>query len=161
MRTTSPFAPEASGDDHLAVLRESLADRIERFLHRGIDEAAGVHDHEVGALVAGRDVVALGAQLREDRFAVDERLGTAERDETDSRSGRGTRREMRRGMQDYLRRALRGAPFAALAAFAGAALPSAAGSPVALEYGKPEKSLSAWVRSSSCMSITALAPFSR
>src|SRR5689334_14139847 len=28
-------------------------------------------------------------------------------------------------------------------------------------YGKPEKSLSAWVRSSSCMSITALAPFSR
>ena len=39
---------ETAGDDHLAVFRERFADRIERFLDGGIDEAAGVDDDEVG-----------------------------------------------------------------------------------------------------------------
>ena len=40
---------EAAGDDDLAVLGERLADRVERFGDRGVDEAAGVDDHQVGA----------------------------------------------------------------------------------------------------------------
>jgi hypothetical protein len=67
---------EAAGDDHFAILGERLADRLERFLHRGVDEAAGVDDDEVGAGVVLGGLVALGAQLREDALGVDQRLGT-------------------------------------------------------------------------------------
>jgi hypothetical protein len=77
---------EAAGDDHLAVLGERLADRVERFLLRGVDEAAGVDDDEVGAAVRLRGLVAFGAQLGEDALGIDERLRTAERDETDFRA---------------------------------------------------------------------------
>ena len=69
----------------LAVLGERLADRCQRFLDRGVDEAAGVDDHQVGAGVVGRGEVALGAQLREDALGIDQRLGAAERDEADFR----------------------------------------------------------------------------
>ena len=41
----------AAGDDHLAVLGERVADRVERFRLRAVEEAAGVDDDEVGALV--------------------------------------------------------------------------------------------------------------
>jgi hypothetical protein len=68
---------EAARDDDLAVFVERLADRAERFLDRGVDEAAGVDDDEVGAGVGGRGGVALGAQLREDALRVDQRLRTA------------------------------------------------------------------------------------
>ena len=71
------FGPEASSDDDLAVFIQRLADRIERLLHRGVDEAAGVDDDEIGAGVVGRGGVALGAQLREDALGVDQRFGTA------------------------------------------------------------------------------------
>jgi hypothetical protein len=70
------FATEAPRDDDLAVLRERLADRVERFLHRGVDEAARVDDDEVGAGVVLGGLVALGAQLREDALGIDERLRT-------------------------------------------------------------------------------------
>ena len=83
--TTLVLRAQAAGDDHLAVLGERFADRVERFLDRRVDEAAGVDDDEVGAGVVGRDGVALGAQLREDALGVDQRLGTAERDEADLR----------------------------------------------------------------------------
>jgi hypothetical protein len=68
---------EAASHHHLAVFVERLADRVERFLHRGVDEAAGVDDDEVSAGVIGRGGVTLGAQLREDALRVDERLRTA------------------------------------------------------------------------------------
>jgi hypothetical protein len=68
---------KATRDDHLAVLGERLADGIERFLDRGIDEAARVDDDEVGIVVGRGRGVALGAQLREDALGVDERLWTA------------------------------------------------------------------------------------
>jgi hypothetical protein len=68
---------QTTRDDDLAVFAERLADGAERFLDRGVDEAAGVDDDEVGAGVGGRGGVALGAQLREDALGVDERLGTA------------------------------------------------------------------------------------
>jgi len=76
---------EAAGDDDLAVLGQRLADRIQRFLLRGVDEAAGIDDDEVGAAVRLRGLVAFGAQLGEDALGIDERLRTAERDETDFR----------------------------------------------------------------------------
>ena len=81
---------EAAGDDHLAVSRQRLADRVERFVHRAVDEAAGVDDDQVGALVGADDVIALGAQLREDALGIDQRLGAAEGDEADA--GRGCHR---------------------------------------------------------------------
>ena len=68
---------QATGDDHFAVLGERLADRVERFRDRGVDEAAGVDDDEVGAGVIGRGGVAFGAQLREDALRVDQRFRTA------------------------------------------------------------------------------------
>jgi hypothetical protein len=49
-----------------------------------VDEAAGVDDDEVGALVGRRDLVALGAQLGEDALGVDQRLRAAEADEADT-----------------------------------------------------------------------------
>ena len=70
------FDAQAPGHHHLAVLGERFADRIERFLDRGVDEAAGVDDDEVGAGVILGGFVALGAQLREDALGVDQRLRT-------------------------------------------------------------------------------------
>jgi hypothetical protein len=69
---------EAAGHHHSSVLGECFADGVERFLDRGVDEAAGVYDDEVGVVIAGRGGVALGAKLREDALGIDERLRTAE-----------------------------------------------------------------------------------
>ena len=68
---------EAAGDDHLAVFRQRLADRIERFVDRRIDEAAGVDDHEIRGLVARGHLIAFGAQAGQDALRVDQRLGAA------------------------------------------------------------------------------------
>jgi hypothetical protein len=68
---------EAARNDHLAVFGERFADRVQRFLGRSVDEAAGVDDDEVGAGVVGGGDVAFGAQLGEDAFRVDQRLRTA------------------------------------------------------------------------------------
>jgi hypothetical protein len=65
------FRPETPGDDDLAVLGERLADRAERLLDRGVDEAAGVDDDEVRARVARRGLVAFRAQAREDLLGID------------------------------------------------------------------------------------------
>ncbi|KAH0423538.1 hypothetical protein KCU90_g8702, partial [Aureobasidium melanogenum] len=62
---------EAARNDHLAVFVERLADRVEAFLHGFVDEAAGVHDDEVRAVVRAGDLVTLGAQLRDDLFGID------------------------------------------------------------------------------------------
>jgi hypothetical protein len=83
-----PLGAEAAGDDHLAVFVQGFADRLERLLHRRVYEAAGVDDDEVGVAVRRRDEIAFGAQLRQDALRIDERLGTAERDEAYFR-GRG------------------------------------------------------------------------
>ncbi len=72
--------PQAARDDHPAVLGQRLADRIERLVHRRIDEAAGVHHHEIRRAVACRHLIAFGAQARENALGVDERLGAAQAD---------------------------------------------------------------------------------
>ena len=45
------LGPKTAGDDHATVFGERLADRVEAFSPRAIEEAAGIHHHEVGALV--------------------------------------------------------------------------------------------------------------
>jgi hypothetical protein len=55
------FCAQASRHDHLAIFGQRLADGVERFLDRGIDEAAGVDDDEVRAGVVGRGDVTLSA----------------------------------------------------------------------------------------------------
>jgi hypothetical protein len=83
----------AACDDDLAVLGERGADRIERFCLRAFEEAAGVHDRQISALVLSRELVSLRAQPRDDAFGIDQRLRAAERDETDlggARIGHGS-----------------------------------------------------------------------
>ena len=77
----------AAGDDHPAVLGDRLADRAQALLLGGIEKAAGVDQHDVGAGIIGRHLIAVGAQLGQDAFAVDQRLRAAERDHADL--GRG------------------------------------------------------------------------
>ena len=77
----------AAGHDHAAVLGDGLADRLEAFLLGRIEEAAGVDQHDVGAGIVGRHLIAVCAQLGEDAFAVDQRLGAAERNHADARRG--------------------------------------------------------------------------
>ena len=73
---------QAAGDDDLAVLLQRLADRVERFVHRPVDESTSVHDHHVGRVVARRHLVTLGAQLRDDALRVHERFRAPEADES-------------------------------------------------------------------------------
>jgi hypothetical protein len=80
---------QAAGDDDLAVLRHRLADGVQRFMDGGIDEAAGVHHHEVGVLVGRRDLVTLDLELGQDALGIHQRLGTAEADEADLGRARG------------------------------------------------------------------------
>jgi hypothetical protein len=79
MRTldNAVFRPQTSRHHDLAVLRKRLADCAERFLDRGVDEAAGIDDDEVRASVVGRGGIALGPQLGEDALRVYKCLGTA------------------------------------------------------------------------------------
>ena len=79
------FLAHAAGDDDAAVLGDRFADRFEALFLGGIEEAAGVDQHHVGAGIVGRHVVAVGAQLGHDPLAVDQGLGTAERDQPDAR----------------------------------------------------------------------------
>ena len=72
---------QAPGDDDFAVLGQRFADRIERLIHGGIDEAAGVHHHEIRRAVARGHLVPFGAQAREDALRIDERLGASQADE--------------------------------------------------------------------------------
>jgi hypothetical protein len=69
--------PKATGDDHFAVLLERFANRIEGFVDRGVDESAGVDDHEICGIVVAGDGITLSPQLSEDTFRIDERFGAA------------------------------------------------------------------------------------
>ena len=51
---------EAAGDDDAAVLRHGVANRLEQLVARRIQEAAGVDDDQVGAVMLARDLVAFG-----------------------------------------------------------------------------------------------------
>ena len=76
---------EAAGDDDPAVFRQGVADGVERLVAGRIEEAAGVDDDQIGAVMLARDLVALGAQPRDDALGIDQRLRATEADETDAR----------------------------------------------------------------------------
>lgn len=54
-----------------------------------IDEAAGVHDHEIRAFEGLRSPVAFGRQLREDQLGIGQGLRTAQADKADTRCAGG------------------------------------------------------------------------
>ncbi len=79
----------AAGNDHATVFADGLADGVEGFLLGAVDEAAGVHHHDLGVLVAGDDLVAVDLQLGEDALGIDQCLGAAQADKTDLVGGAG------------------------------------------------------------------------
>jgi hypothetical protein len=74
---------KTAGDDHLAVLGQGLADDGKRFRLGAVEKAAGVDHDRVGALVARRQLVALGSELGDDALGIDQRLRAAKADEAD------------------------------------------------------------------------------
>jgi hypothetical protein len=74
---------ETACDDDAAILGHGLADGVEALLLGRVEEAAGIYDDNVRAVVSGGYLIALGAQARDDPLGIDERLGAAERDESD------------------------------------------------------------------------------
>ena len=76
---------QAAGHHHLAILAQRLANGIEALVDGIVDEAAGVHYHQVGLVVGAHHLIALGAQPGEDLLAVAGGLGAAEADKPDSR----------------------------------------------------------------------------
>ena len=77
---------QAAGDDDFAVLRERLADGFQRFIHRRIDESAGVDHHQVGRAVTGHHFIPLGTQARQDTFGIDQCFGAAQADKAHFRA---------------------------------------------------------------------------
>ena len=77
------FAAHAPGHDHAAVFGNRLANRGQAFFLGGIEEPAGVDQHDVGPGIVRAHGIAIGAQPGEDAFAVDQRLGTAQADHAD------------------------------------------------------------------------------
>ena len=61
-----------------------VADRLQRLVAGRIEEAAGVDDDQVGAVMLARDLVALGAQPGDDALGIDKRLRASEADEADA-----------------------------------------------------------------------------
>src|SRR5206468_2184212 len=62
---------------------DELADRLVTLVLRRLQEAAGVHHQDIGALGIERDVEPAPSELAEHDLAVDEVLRAAEGDETD------------------------------------------------------------------------------
>ncbi len=69
------FRAHAAGDDDLAVLGHRLANGAERFLLGAVEEAAGVDDDEVGAVMLARQLITFGAQPGNDALGIHQRLG--------------------------------------------------------------------------------------
>gem|GEM_PF-6872657 len=79
------FCAKAAGYDDLAVLVESKANGIQRFIACGIKKAAGIDDHQIGTVMLAGDFVAFGAKAGDDAFGIDKRLRAAKRNKTDAR----------------------------------------------------------------------------
>ena len=81
------FRAHTAGDDDLAVLGHRLADGAERFLLGAVEEAAGVDDHNVGAVMLAGQLIAFGAQPGDDALGIHQRLGAPKQNKADF--GRG------------------------------------------------------------------------
>src|SRR4051794_35832014 len=88
VRNRLGLGPHAAGDDHLAVLGQGLANGPKRLLLGAVEKPAGVDDDEISAVVLARELVALGAQARNDALGIDQRFRAAERDKADFRPAR-------------------------------------------------------------------------
>ena len=75
---------EAASDDDAAVFRKGGTDGVERLVARRIEEAARIDDDEVGAVMLAGDLVAFGAEPRDDALGIDERLRATKTYETDA-----------------------------------------------------------------------------
>jgi hypothetical protein len=53
---------QTTGHDHLAILVQRLANGVQRFFHRRINETAGVDDDQIGIIVTGRNLIPFGTQ---------------------------------------------------------------------------------------------------
>ena len=73
------FRAQTTCDDHLAVLFQRLADRLQALGLGAVQKPAGVHDNRIRARVVGGNPVSFGAQPGQNAFAVDKRLGAAQR----------------------------------------------------------------------------------
>src|SRR5262249_42092867 len=96
MALEDPLRPgtQAASDNDFAVFLNGLANRIERLVHRGIDEATCVYNNYVRGVVGGGYLVTFGAQVSKDPLGINQCLGTPEADETDAG---GTLATSRRG----------------------------------------------------------------
>ena len=56
------FHAETARDDDPAVFRHRLADCLQAFGLGAVEEAAGVHDHEIRAIIARRNRIALARE---------------------------------------------------------------------------------------------------
>jgi hypothetical protein len=77
----------AAGDDDAAVFIHGIADGLQRFGLGGIEEAAGIHNDEIGTFGAVDKFISFGAELGHDAFRIHQRLRAAERDQPDFRGG--------------------------------------------------------------------------
>jgi hypothetical protein len=73
--------PEAAGDNDPAIVLHGLPDGSERFVHRLVDEAAGVHDNQVRILIGSDRLVSLRPKLSQDPLGVHKGFRTAKADE--------------------------------------------------------------------------------
>ena len=74
---------EAAGDDHAAIFGHGLADGFEAFGLRAIEKSTGVYHHDIGAVIAWGNRVALGAQARQNPLGIHQRLRAAKADKAD------------------------------------------------------------------------------
>ena len=84
------FIAHAAGHDDTAIFGNRLTDRFERFFLRAVEKAAGVDQHHVRPGIVGGQAITVRPQLGQDALAIDQRLGTAERNHADL--GRGGER---------------------------------------------------------------------
>jgi hypothetical protein len=79
------FGPKAAGDDDLAVLGQSLTNRIKAFGLGTVQKPAGIDNHRIGARVIGADCITFRAKAGKDTFAIHQSFGTTKRHHTDLR----------------------------------------------------------------------------
>ena len=68
---------QAAGDDDAPILLKRLANGLQRFINRRVDETAGVDHDQVGASVARGNIITPKFQFGNQPFAVHQCLGTA------------------------------------------------------------------------------------
>ena len=70
----------AAGHDHAAVFGNRLANCGQAFFLGGIEETAGVDQHDIGPGIVRAHGIAIGAQPGQNPFGIDQRLRAAKAD---------------------------------------------------------------------------------